>query len=57
MRRIPSSLFFTFSMKSRGSMFSAWIWSSMSITAALAPPWAGPERAPMPAEIEVNRFA
>ena len=31
--------------------------SSISITAWLAPPWSGPQRAEMPAEMEAKRFA
>src|SRR5690606_16828365 len=34
-----------------------WIWSSISRTAWLAPPWSGPDRAWMPAAIEEKIFA
>jgi hypothetical protein len=43
MNRVPSSP-------------SAWIAWSICITETLAPPWSGPERAQMPAEIDVKRL-
>jgi hypothetical protein len=44
MKRVPSSP-------------SSWIDWSICMTATLAPPCSGPERAQMPAEIDVNRLA